>query len=160
NSAAAIASGIGFSYSPTAFTRIFAGTGNAVASWASGVTLDSNGDPTIVFSVRKDNPADTFLSNSLHYYYSHWDGATWQTHRIASAGSPLYNRENDYSGLAAINPADPDTVVISTNYTPDTDIPLPHWELYKGITANGGTTWKWTAITSNSTVDNLRPLVN
>jgi hypothetical protein len=53
NSAAAIARGTGFSYSPTAFTQVFAGNGNSVASWASAVTLDSNGNPALMFSVRK-----------------------------------------------------------------------------------------------------------
>jgi hypothetical protein len=160
NNAAAIASGTGYSYSPTAFTKVFNGSGNSVASWASDVTLDSNGNPALVFSVRKNNPSDAFLANSLDYYYARWDGLAWQTHRMAYAGSPLYNSQNDYAGLAAIDPADPNTVFISTNYTPDTDAALTHWEIYQGVTADGGSTWNWSAITSNSTVDNIRPLVN
>jgi hypothetical protein len=160
NSAAAIASGTGYSYSPTAFTKIFTGSGNSVASWANDVELDSNGNPAVVFSVRKNNPSDAFVANSLDYYYARWDGAAWHSHRMAYAGSPLYSGENNYAGLAALNPANPSMVFISTNYTPDTDLPLGHWEIYQGLTADGGATWDWFPITSNSTVDNIRPIVS
>lgn len=160
NSAAAIASGAGYSYSPTAFTQIFAGNGNSVASWASDMELDSSGNPFLVFSVRKNNSGDTFVANSLDYYYAKWNGSAWQTHRMGFAGSPLYNSQNDYAGLAALDPADPNTVFISTNYTPDTDVALAHWEIYKGVTIDGGADWTWSAITSNSTVDNIRPEVS
>ena len=34
-----------------------------------------------------------------------------------------------------------------------------HHEIFRGETRDGGATWKWISITSNSTVDNLRPLV-
>ena len=34
-----------------------------------------------------------------------------------------------------------------------------HWELFRGVTANGGANWKWQAITSNSPADNLRPII-
>ena len=55
-------------------------------------------------------------------------------------------------------------LVISTNADPVTGEPListsdqkRHWEIYKGQTSDGGKTWKWYAITKNSTTDNLRP---
>ena len=34
-----------------------------------------------------------------------------------------------------------------------------HYELFRGETADGGATWKWSPITANSTMDNLRPIV-
>ena len=34
-----------------------------------------------------------------------------------------------------------------------------HHELFRGETKDDGATWKWTAITANSSTDNLRPLV-
>ncbi len=160
NNAAAIASGTGYSYSPTAFTQIYAGNANSVASWANDVELDASGNPFLIFSVRKNNPNSSYIANSMDYYYSRWDGAAWQTHRMGFAGSPLYNGENDYAGLATLVPNDPNTVFVSTNYTPDTDSPLAHWEIFKGVTSDGGTTWNWSAITSNSTTDNVRPQVS
>ena len=35
----------------------------------------------------------------------------------------------------------------------------PWYEINKGITNNGGANWTWSAITQNSTMDNLRPIV-
>src|SRR5262245_22637630 len=157
NNSSAIPSGAGYSYSPTAFTKIYAGSGNSVASWPCDMELGPNGNPSIVFSVRKNNPGDAYVANSLDYYYTRWDGSAWQTHRMGYAGSPLYNSQNDYSGLAAIDPTNPSVVYVSTNYTPDTDVALPHWEIYQGYTADGGATWTWSAVTSNSSFDNLRP---
>lgn len=34
-----------------------------------------------------------------------------------------------------------------------------HYEIFRGRTEDGGKTWNWQAITSNSTVDNIRPIV-
>jgi hypothetical protein len=159
NNAAAIASGTGYSYSPTAFTQIWAGNSNSVSSWANDVELGPDGNPFAVFSVRKNNPTSAYVANSMDYYYTKWNGTSWQTNRMGFAGSPLYNGENDYAGLAALVPADPNTVFVSTNYRPDTDAALAHWEIFKGVTSDGGATWAWSQITSNSTMDNVRPEV-
>ncbi len=34
-----------------------------------------------------------------------------------------------------------------------------HHELFEGVTQDGGIRWTWTAVTANSTVDNIRPVV-
>jgi hypothetical protein len=34
-----------------------------------------------------------------------------------------------------------------------------HHELFEGVSTNGGTTWTWTAVTADSTADNIRPIV-
>lgn len=85
---------------------------------------------------------------------------------MAFAGTALYDVECDYTGLCALNPADVDTVYISTNSDPQTNSPLVsladgkrHYEIYRGRTKDGGKTWIWTPITENSSVDNLRPIV-
>jgi hypothetical protein len=85
---------------------------------------------------------------------------------MAPAGSRLYPREDDYTGLAAIDPTDVNVVYISTNAYPTTGDPLwsrsdgkRHWEIYRGETLDGGRSWRWTPVTSDSTVDNLRPVV-
>jgi hypothetical protein len=86
-------------------------------------------------------------------------------HPLAHAGTRLYPAEGDYSGLVALDPADPYTVYISTNVDPDTGDPLisradgrQHWELFRGRTRDGGASWECTAITSDSREDNLRPI--
>jgi hypothetical protein len=85
---------------------------------------------------------------------------------MAYAGTRLYSGEDDYPGLAALHPKDPNTVYISTDANPATGEPListadkkRHYELFRGTTNDGGNTWQWTPITANSTVDNIRPIV-
>ena len=102
----------------------------------------------------------------LRYYYGRFDGAEWHVHPMAYAGTRLYAGEDDYSGLVALDPADPNLAYISTNADPATGDPLislgdgqRHYEIFRGQTQDYGATWLWTAITSNSTVDNLRPTV-
>jgi hypothetical protein len=85
---------------------------------------------------------------------------------MAYAGTRLYAGEDDYTGLAALDPNDPNVVTISTDADPAAGTPLVsaadrkrHRELFRGTTGDAGQTWRWQAITANSTVDNLRPLV-
>lgn len=72
----------------------------------------------------------------------------------------MYYDESDYSGLAALNPQDPNIVYISTDADPISGAPLisnvdgtRHYEIFKGITMDGGETWTWQAITKNSIMD-------
>lgn len=154
--------------SPQAFTRLFANgydaatNGTAQASWANDVRLDAAGNPYTVFSARFNGVTG---DDKLRYYYSRFDGAAWQTSFLAYAGSPLYSAENDYAGLATADPSSPDVVYLSSNVDPATGARvlsdadgLAHYELWRGITADGGDTWSWSALTSDSTVDNLRPV--
>ena len=85
---------------------------------------------------------------------------------MAYAGTALYDVECDYTGLCAISPADTSTVYISTNSDPQTNSPLVsatdgkrHYEIFRGKTSDGGKTWTWKAITEDSSMDNLRPIV-
>jgi hypothetical protein len=85
---------------------------------------------------------------------------------MAYAGTRLYAGEDDYTGLVALDPNDPGVVYISTDADPLTGTPLVstadrkrHHELFRGTTLDSGKTWRWEAITANSTVDNLRPIV-
>ena len=50
-------------------------------------------------------------------------------------------------------------VFISTNVDPRTHRALPHYEIFEGMTADGGTSWTWLPVTYESSVDNLRPVV-
>lgn len=71
-------------------------------------------------------------------------------------------------GLGAVSPNDPNTIYISTKYDPravtpgvfDTNQPYSAVrEIWRGVTANHGASFTWTAITQNSVRDNLRPIV-
>ncbi|MFC7374938.1 alpha/beta hydrolase fold domain-containing protein [Brachybacterium sp. GCM10030267] len=84
---------------------------------------------------------------------------TWGTSPLAKAGPGLLPHEQDYTGLAAIDPYDVDTVVISTPIDPRDDARLARRELFEGRTEDEGRSWRWTPLTQDSEVDNLRPII-
>ncbi len=153
---------------PNSFTELFKGGPDRVA-WTVDLELDKNDHPYTAFSVQIDGAVgrgqrDPRFGQDHRYYYARWNGNAWQVNEMAYGGTSLYTRESDYTGLVALDPQDPNFVVIATNAHPKRGTPLiskadgkRHWELYRGRTRNRGKSWRWTAITSNSTVDNLRP---
>lgn len=155
---------------PREFTEVFRGDADHVA-WTTDLRLDADGHPWIAFSVQRDGAATrtekrTSGGEDMRYHYARWDGAAWHVHEMAFAGSKLYAGEDDYTGLVALDPHDPDTVVISTNADPRTGRPLlstadgrRHWEIFRGTTADGGAHWQWRALTQDSTQDHLRPVI-
>lgn len=141
-------------------TRIYQGGTNNVA-WVSDIHLDQNGRAFTAFSTQRDA-----AGQDLRYHYARFDGTQWNEHEIAFAGSRLYAGEDDYTGNIALNPNNPNEVYISTNANPTTGAALVsaadgqrHWEIFKGTTVDGGASWNWQAVTQNSTVDNLRPII-
>lgn len=153
--------------SPEEGTLVFKGDPDHVA-WVTDLRLDGAGKPVAVFSVQVGSAGLPVGEggDDHRYHYARWDGDAWRVHQMAYAGSRLYPREDDYTGLAAIDPTDTSVVFISTNADPATGAPLQsradgnrHWELFKGTTPDGGATWRWDPITRDSSVDNLRPVV-
>ncbi len=154
---------------PQDFTELFAGDADHVA-WGCDVELDSKGHPYVAFSVQVDG-ASTRTQRKTggmdhRYYYGRWDGERWNVHELAFAGTRFYAGEDDYTGLVALDPNDPDTVVISTNADPKSGEPLissvdgkRHWKLFQGQTDDGGAIWNWTALTVDSDEDQLRPVI-
>lgn len=151
-------------------TTVFGGGPHNVA-WTTDLHLDADGHPVLGFSVQKDGA--TFKNNpdegpgwDHRYYYAWFGGTEWHVHEMAYAGSGLYPREADYTGLLAIDPSDPSVVYVSSDVHPRTGLPNVseadderHYEIFKGVTEDGGASWTWTPITANSEVDNLRPVV-
>ena len=156
---------------PRSFTEVFHGDADHVA-WTTDLRLDAGGRPRMIFSVQRDGAATRSMKKGgdggqdHRYHFARWDGSRWHVHEMARAGSRLYAGEDDYTGLAALDPQDASTVFISTNAGPQTGRPLisavdgkRHWEIHQGITDDGGAHWQWVPITSNSTQDNLRPVI-
>lgn len=155
----------GAALAPSQLTSVFAANtvvdGTSMQrAWTVDLEIDGNGRPVGVFQARAGGNA---LDH--RFFYSRWDGDEWQVHPLGYAGSNLYAAENDYTGLVAIDPDDPDTVYLSSEVHPATQAQLigadgvRHYELFRGRTADGGANWNWTPVTFNSTVDNLRPVV-
>ena len=165
-----ITSGAGKSYLPTDFTPIVKANANfnginltgKYVGWASSMNLDSSGDPYLGFVV-VDNLNGAY-GNDLEYYFAHFNGAAWQVNRVGFAGLPLYNGQNQYAGLIAVDPTDPNKVVISSDVDPTTDAALlgpdghQHWQILEGTTTNDGSTWTWDQLTDTSS-DNIRPVI-
>lgn len=152
---------------PAEGTRIFQGDADHVA-WCSDIELDGEGHPWVAYSVQVGSAGlpPRQGGEDLRYRYARWTGSRWEDHPLAFAGSRLYAGEDDYSGLVALDPHNPDVLYLSTNADPAIGHPLVsasdhqrHWEIFKGVTADRGATWTWTPVTRDSTFDNLRPIV-
>jgi hypothetical protein len=151
----------------TNLTRVYQG-GPANVAWMTDFHLDEKERPVVLFTTQNDGAGLPKGKGGMdhRFHYALWDGRRWREHEIAYAGVRLYAGEDDYTGLGAIDPQNTAVVYISTDADPTTGKPLisaadnlRHHELFKGETTNQGATWRWTTITSNSTVDNLRPIV-
>ncbi len=152
---------------PSALSLVFAGDPDNVA-WMADVEVDERDQPVIAFSVQKDGRDLPPKSGGLdhRYHLARFTPAGWRQHEIAFAGERLYSFEDDYTGLVAIDPQDVNHLVISTNANPDSGEPLiskadtlRHYELFEGISEDDGGSFSWTAITQNSTMDNIRPII-
>jgi len=148
------------------FTKIFQGTPDDVA-WMADVELDSSGRPYVLFSTQRDGRGlpQGQGGMDLRYHYARLDASGWHHEEIAHAGRRLYPSEDDYAGLGALDPNNPNVVYISTDADPVSGSPLisdadrtRHYELFRGERGATGK-WTWTPFTRNSTVDNLRPVI-
>ena len=65
--------------------------------------------------------------------HGRFTGTQWDVHEIAKAGGYLYASENDYTGLGALDPSNPNRLFISSKIDPRTQVAMAHYE----ITSNG-----------------------
>jgi hypothetical protein len=142
-------------------------------AWVCQMQLDKDGKPMVAYSVHKND-------DDLRYRF--YDGTTNTDLEFARAGSYLYKSQEHYTGNVAVDPVNPRTVYFSTNADPNTGEPLiskadkkRHWELFKAVitfdlgpsmtmrgageTARIVPHCQITAVTQNSSVDNIRPIV-
>jgi hypothetical protein len=151
---------------PTEGTRIYQGGASNVA-WVVDIALDAMGRPVVVYSVQMNSAGlpTGQGGDDIRYRYARWNGTIWQDYALAYAGQRLYSGEDDYSGLVAIDPLDPNVVYLSTNANPTTGTALTstadnmrHYEIFRATTSNGGQAWTFTPVTQNSRLNNLRPI--
>jgi hypothetical protein len=149
----------------TELTRVFGSdpeNGKQVytRAWTIDLHFDRAGHPLAIFTTRADDiPVNTNGYNDHRFWYARYDGTHWHVHQLAKAGARLYRSEQDYTGLAALDPRDPNTLYVSTPIDPRSGDSLNAHEIFKGITTDGGSSWTWSPITFNSQMDNLRPTV-
>ncbi len=114
-------------------------------SWVHDIALDPYGRPIIVFAV--------FPSTLDHrYYYARWTGLSWRRYQITPAGGTISDsREPHYSGGITLDHEDPSVVYLSREVNGMHEVET--WR-----TSDGGPTWSRAAVTSSSSVDNVRPI--
>jgi len=149
-------------------TRVFQ-TNPASVAMISDLGLDADQNPMIAYSVQIDTaPLRPRPIGADHRYrLARWTGGKWVDREIAYAGGEVHAaKDDDCTGLIALDPQNANTVYISTNADPVTGQPListadqqRHWEIFRGTTDQAGLKWTWTALTRNSTADNIRPVV-
>ncbi len=137
--------------------------------WAWDIHYGPGGRPVCAFQTRRaDVTGKGWNHGRIYYYYAVWTGTEWKRTFIAHGGRALYAEENDYGGGMAIDPDDTRVVYISTNAAKPFDlgerdvVPLAkdeRYEIWRGVTADGGMTFTWSPVTSGSTADNIRPAV-
>lgn len=149
---------------PSEAERVFQGSGgqnseHAVsvpgAAWTSETAIDAAGHPHIAYTLYQTNTDN-------RYRLASWDGQRWMDREVAHAGHCLYDMEASYTGLISMDPIDPEVVFISTNVNPSTgeDLGGKH-EIYRARIgpADDIHTLHWEAVTRDSPVRNLRPMV-
>lgn len=123
------------------------------------VTYDDGTIATIFKARMNDNPNSPSNDPDHAFFYARYDGSAWTSIYLGKAGKKMYSSEQDYVGLGALHPNDPHVIFISTPFDPRDDAALDVREIFKGVTADHGATWTWTAITQKSVRDNFRPIV-
>ncbi len=137
-------------------------------AWTSDIQLDDEGKPYAAFSIRVDPDHMPLGTGGLdhRYHYARWTGSEWVQQEIAYGGSRLYWWQDDYTGNITLDPDDPNSVYISTDVDPSSGEPLKsksdggrHFEIYRGLRDHSGLSWDWIPVTSNSSLDNIRPIL-
>ncbi|QDU54813.1 BNR-4 repeat-containing protein [Aeoliella mucimassa] len=143
----------------TQLTQVFAGgtTYDDVAmthTWMADFEAYADGQLAMLFKARADDSIEDH-----RFLYARCNEGTWQVSPLAKAGGRLFGSEQDYTGLGALDPNDPNTLYISTPIDPQTGKSTKFHEIYRGTSADEGLTWTWQAITRDSAADNLRPII-
>ena len=152
---------------PVDFTKVFADStivhGDTLRRcWNIDVQRYGDGSIATLVSARANNNvggSSSTIDPDHDFVYCRYDGSKWNYTYLGKAGLKLYASEQDYAGLGALCPNDPNTIYISTPYDPRDDTKLGAREIFKGVTGNSGASWTWTPITQNSVRDNFRPIV-
>jgi hypothetical protein len=144
---------------PTDFTLVFAANTvyNGIVMtrcWNIDVQTYSDGTIATIIEARAND-----IETDHRFFYCRYNGTTWTYTYLGKAGTKLYSSEQDYTGLGALHPNNPNIIYISSTYSPIDSSFLTVHEIFKGVTSNHGATWAWTPITKNSVRDNLRPIV-
>ncbi|MDZ8119183.1 glycoside hydrolase family 88 protein [Pontiella agarivorans] len=136
-------------------TLVFDGSTANGRGWVWDMEYDQDGQP---FGAFISSPSGQ-MGTDMRYWTARYVDGKWACEEIAFAGSNLYPKEQHYAGGIALNPADDQEVVISSDVFPDTGKPLPKriYQLFKGTKTAGG--WTWKQLTHDPVNNQLRPVI-
>jgi hypothetical protein len=117
---------------------------SAGKAWVWDIAHDDLGHPVIVYATLKDR--------NLHAYrYARWTGTHWLDRKLVDAG-PHIDQDPSYSAGITIDHSNANVLYLSRQIN-------GRYEIERWHTANLGRSWNVRAVTSDSTRDNLRPVV-
>ena len=102
---------------------------------------------------RRSGPGDA----DHRLFFARFDGHAWRSEELAPMGEGLNPHQEDYTGLATVDPRDGLTVYVSTPFDPRDGARLPCHEIFRARRPKHDAPWSWSAVTSGSSRNNLRP---
>ena len=94
-------------------------------AWTISLAIDSSGQPYGLVSARANDQPENSNFEDHRFFYVRFDGKKWRANELAKAGACLWPAEQDYTGLAALDPSDPNVVYVSTTVDPRNDSRSP-----------------------------------
>lgn len=139
-------------FHPSDASVVYKATPEAGKAWIFDVVVDKKGRPVVAYT--------RYPTNQKHqYYYAVYDKGEWVNSHLVDSGSwfpqtpeGTKEREENYSGGLTLDPINPSVVYFSHEVN-------QVFEITRGETRDLGKTWKFTPITQNSKLDNVRPIV-
>lgn len=122
-------------------------------NWVWQTTIDKDGNPVIAMVQISDD------KSSHNYYYVKWTGSSWRKTFLANGGGKFHQTaglELCYSGGMAIDDANPSIVYCSV---PVSGTSGTVYEIMKYVVGADGTVTSSQAVTSNSSLNNVRPFI-
>ena len=133
------------------------------------VELDAQARPFAAYSVQKDSAGLPPRQGGADHRYrlARFTGRGWEDGEIAYAGSRLYAGEDDYTGGVALVPGDSSRRLhLDGRRSRDGGAARQRRATASATTRSSGARrraragrFEWTAVTRDSTADNLRPIV-
>lgn len=137
---------------PSDATVVYQATAETGKAWIFDIVIDKKGRPVVAYT--------RYPTNQQHgYWYAVYDKGKWHDHHLIDSGGWFPHtpeggkeREENYSGGLTLDPVNPSVVYFSHEVN-------QVFEISRGETQDFGKTWKFTPITQNSKLDNVRPIV-
>lgn len=133
-------------------TLLYSGASADGRSWLWDIAVGGDGYPRVLYAR---------LGDTDHHKirWARWTGSAWDDHLVCDSGADIGSRNPDnanyddpwYSGGAGFNHSDPNTIYVAQK------VSGVH-EIYRHVTADNGSSFTPTAITTNSKHNNFRPI--